>query len=190
MVVADDASVLAIDMDTSGMIGGGSFSMADRELVNIDENGNERWRVGFEDGWLMMPCTNGDLVVVVLVDDWFMGFDRTGDSGWTGGGMGGGMNNGGPGPGNDESVLVALDLATGQERWRTAVEAGMASKAQFSPDGSKIYLSVIEMGSGSGMGHGPVRQGGAAGAGFMRSSTVVAFDRDGNQRWTYELGGQ
>ena len=34
MVVADDASVLAIDMDTSGMIGGGSFSMADRELVS------------------------------------------------------------------------------------------------------------------------------------------------------------
>jgi outer membrane protein assembly factor BamB len=85
---------------------------------------------------------------------------------------------------------VALDLATGEERWRATIAGDMASMAQFSPDGSRIYISVMEMGSGDGMGQGPMRQGDAAGAGFMSSSTVVAFDRDGNQLWTLDLGGE
>jgi outer membrane protein assembly factor BamB len=91
---------------------------------------------------------------------------------------------------NDESILVALDLETGQENWRATVAGDMASMAQFSPDGSRIYLSVREMGSGGGMGPGSLRQGEASGAGFMSSSTVVAFDRSGNQLWTYDLGGE
>jgi hypothetical protein len=74
MVVADDSSVLVTNMDMGGMMGGGSFSTVDRQLVNIDANGSERWRVSFDEGWPMMPCTDGDLVVVVLRDDWFMGF--------------------------------------------------------------------------------------------------------------------
>ena len=193
MVVADDASLLVTNMNMGGMMNGGSVSTTDRELVNIDSNGNERWRVSFEDGWPMMPVTDGDLVVVVLVDDWFMGSEGMGDGGWSGGGMGGGMGgmkDAEHGPGEDESILVALDLSTGQEQWRATISGDMASMAQFSPDGTRIYLSAMEMGSGGGMGQGSMRQGDVSGAGFMSSSTVIAFDRAGNQLWTYDLGGE
>ena len=190
MIVADDSSLLMTNMDVSAMMGGGSFSTADRELVNIDSDGSERWRVSFEDGWPMMPVTNGDLIVVVLVDDWFMGSGGMGDGNWGGGHMGGGMKVGEHGPGDDESILVALDLSTGQERWRAMIAGDMASMAQFSPDGSRIYLSAMEMGSGAGMGQGSMRQGDAAGPAFMNSSTVIAFDRSGNELWTYDLGGE
>jgi outer membrane protein assembly factor BamB len=189
MVVADDGSLVITNMDMSGMMGGGSVSTTDRELVNVGANGSERWRVSFDDGWPMMPVTEGDLVVVVLVDDWFMGLGGMGDGGWNGGGMGGHMG-GGTKAGTGESVVVALDLTTGAERWRATVGGDMGSMAQFSPDGSQIYVSVVEMGSGGGMGQGPMQQGQAAGAGFMTSSTVVAFDRAGNQLWTYDAGGE
>ncbi len=186
MVVADDGSLLVTNMDLGGMMGGGSVSTTDRELVNVGSNGSERWRVSFSDGWPMMPVTDGDLVVVVLVDDWFMGSGGMGDGGWNGGGhMGGGTK-----AGDGDSVVVALDLATGAESWRATVGGDMASMAQFSPDGSRIYVSVVDIGSGGGMGQGPRRQGDAAGAGFMTSSTIVAFDRLGNQVWTYDVGGE
>ena len=188
MIVADDASLLVTTMDMSGMMGGGSVSTVSREIVNIDSSGNERWRVAFDAGWPMMPVTDGDLVVVVLVDDWFMGDGGMGDGDWSGGHMGGGMKDAGPGDG--ESVLVALDLATGQEEWRATVAGEMASMAQFSPDGTRIYVSAMDMGSGGGMGRGSMRQGDAAGAGFMSTSTVIAFDRSGNRLWAYDLGGE
>lgn len=190
MIVADDASLLVTNMNMGGMMDGGSVSAATRELVNIDPNGSERWRANFDDGWPMMPVTNGDLVVVVLVDDWFMGSGGMGDGGWNGGGMGGGMKDAGHGPGDGESILVALDIATGLEKWRATVAGNMVSMAQFSPDGLRIYLSAMETGSGGVMGHGSIRQGDVAGAGFTNSSSVIAFDRLGNQLWTYDLGGE
>ncbi len=186
LVVADDGSLLVTNMDMSGMMGGGSVSTTDRELVNIGSDGSERWRASFDDGWPMMPVTDGDLVVVVLMDDWFFGSGGMGDGGWSGGGhMGGGTK-----AGDGEAIVVALEVTTGVERWRATVDGDMASMAQFSPDGSQIYLSVMEMGSGGGMGQGPMRQGEAAGAGVMNSSTIVAFDRSGNQLWTYDVGGE
>ena len=184
MVVADDGSLLVTNMDMGGMMDGGSVSNTDREIVNIGSDGSERWRVSFSDGWPMMPVTDGDLVVVVLMDDWFMGSSGMGDGGWGSGHMGGGTKDVGDG----ESVLVALDLDTGNEQWRTTISGDMASMAQFSPDGSQIYLSAVEMGSGQSMGQGSLRQAEAAGAGFMNSSTVIAFDRSGNQLWTLDLG--
>ena len=189
MIVADDGSLLVTNMDMSGMMGGSSVSTTDREIVNVGSNGSERWRVSFSDGWPMMPVTDGDLVVVVLMDDWFVGSGGMGDGGW-GGGMGGHMGGGTKDDGDGESVLVALDLDTGNEQWRTTVSGDMASMAQFSPDGSRIYVSTREMGSGGGMGQGSMRQGEAAGTGFMSSSTVIAFDRSGNQLWTFNLGGE
>jgi outer membrane protein assembly factor BamB len=185
MVVADDGSVLVTSMSAGGMMGGGSASSVDRHLVNVGADGNERWRTSFDDGWPMMPVTDGDLVVVVLMDDWFVGSGGMGDGGWGSGHMGGGTKDVG-----GDSVVVALDLTTGAERWRATVGGDMGSMAQFSPDGSRIYLSVMEMGSGGGMGQRPMRQGDAAGSGFMNSSTVVAFDRSGNQLWTYDVGGE
>ena len=132
-----------------------------------------------------MPVTDGDLVVVVLMDDWFVGSSGMGDGGW-GGRMGGGTKDVGDG----ESLLVALDLDTGDGQWRTTSAGDMASMALFSPDGSEIYRSAVEMDSGGGIGQGPMRQGEAAGTGFMSSSTIVAFDRSGNLLWTYEVGGE
>ena len=167
MVVADDGSLLVANMEMHAMMGGGSMPTADRELVNIESNGTERWRASFEEGWPMMPVTDDDLVVVILLDDWFVESGRMGDGGWSGGmggGMGGGKSHAG-GPGDGESILVALDLATGRELWRATVTGDMVSMAQFSPDGSRIYLSVMEMRSGGGMGSGSMRQGDTAGAG-------------------------
>jgi outer membrane protein assembly factor BamB len=179
-------------MDRSAMMGGGSISMTDRELVNVGANGNERWRASFEDGWPMMPVTDGDLVVVVLVDDWFMGSGGFGDGGWTGG-MGGGMGGspgGGTGNGGGDSILVALDLASGQEQWRAAVPGDMGSMVQFSDDGSRLYVSARQRGTGEQVGNGSITQGQAAGSGFLISTTIIAFDREGNQLWSYDLGGE
>ena len=50
--------------------------------------------------------------------------------------------------------------------------------------------SLIAQRIRTGMGQGSMRQGEAAGAGFMTSSTIVAFDRSGNQLWTYDVGGE
>ena len=148
MVVADDGSLLVTNMYMGGMMDGGSVSNTDREIVNIGSDGSERWRVSFSDGWPMMPVTDGDLVVVVLMDDWFMGSSGMGDGGWGSGHMGGGTKDVGDG----ESVLGDLDLDTGNVQWRTIISGDMAPRAPFSPDGSQRYLSAVEMGSGEGMG--------------------------------------
>lgn len=194
MVVADDASLLVTNMDMSGMVhGGGASNEVSRDLINLSADGTERWRVSFTEGWPMIPATDGDLVVVVLVDDWFMGSGGMGDGGF-GGGMGGGMmgittmDAGHGGNGSDEVIVVGLDLATGAERWRTTLEGDMGSMVQFSPDGMRLYISLMDMGTGSGAGTGPMSQGDAAGSGVLTSNTIVALDRSGNQLWSYETG--
>ncbi len=180
VVVADDGSLLLNEMDQGGMMGGGELL---RELVNISADGEERWRVSFEDGWPMMPVTEGDLVVVVLVDDWFVVGDGSGDWGW-----GDGHGGGGPGTGEaGEAAIVALDLATGVERWRTDVTGAMASMTQFSPDGSRLYVTVRGSSSmGGGHGDDPIRQGDASDGRFLMSTTIAAFDRQGHELWTYD----
>ncbi len=189
MVVAGDGSLLVTNMDMSGtMGGGGSSSQVSRELVNISAGGTERWRVSFAEGWPMMPTTDGDLVVVVLLDDWFMGDGGMGDGGFGGGGMMGAtvkdIAHGGDG--SDEITIVGLDLATGQERWRATLEGDMASGVQFSPDGSQLYISLMEMGTGGGPGMGSMNQGDAAGSGVLTTNIIVALDRNGNLLWTHE----
>ena len=191
MVVADDGSLLVTNMDMDGMMdghkdGGGTV---DRELIDISSNGTERWRVSFTEGWPMMPATDGDLVVVVLVNDWFMGDGEHGDGGMGGGMMGATTQSVAHG-GDDEgdTIVVGLDLATGTERWRTTIPGDMAGGVQFSPDGSQIYFSVMDMGMGGGPGEGPMRQGDAAGSGMLTSSTIIALDRDGNELWSYQTG--
>jgi outer membrane protein assembly factor BamB len=193
MIVADDSSLLVTNMDMSGMMDGSSSSgTIDRDLVNIDKDGNERWRVSFTDGWPMMPTTDGDLVVVVLVSDWFMGDDGTGDHGHPGGGMGGGMG-GGKAFGtkededNDTVVVVSLNLATGVELWRTSFTGDMGSMVQFTPDGSQIYLSLMEMDGDHGIGMGSMNQGQSSGVGMTASTTVVALDREGTELWSRDL---
>jgi len=195
IIVADDSSLLVTNMDMSGMIGGpGSSGTFDRELANIDANGNERWRVSFTDGWPMMPNSDGDLVVVVLVNDWFLGDDGTGDGHNPGGGMGGGLNpgggmGGGGNDGNDDDsiVVVGLDLTTGAELWRQTFTGDVGSMVQFTPDGSQIYLSLMEMDGDHGIGTGSMNQGQSSGVGMTASTTIVALDRNGNELWTLDL---
>ncbi len=192
MVVADDGSLLVTNMNMKDMSGGGGSDPVSRELINISPNGTERWRVDFTDGWPMTPATKGNLVVVVLVNDGFMGTGGIGDGGWNGGGMGGGMM--GITAQDAESqksqvTVVGLDLATGQENWRTTLNGDMASMIQLSPDGSQIYISLMDMGTIGNTGPNPMRQGDAARTSLLGSATIVALDaNDGHQLWTYDAG--
>ena len=190
MIVADDGSLLVTNMDMSGMMDGSSSTGTfDRDLVNIDVNGNERWRVSFTDGWPMMPATDGDLVVVVLVNDWFLGDGGTGDHGHPSGGMGGGMKAFGTkdGDADDSVVVVGLDLATGAERWRTSFTGDMGSMVQFTPDGTQIYLSLMDIDGDHGVGMGSMNQGQSSGVGMTASTTIVALNRNGVEQWSLDL---
>ena len=187
LVVADDGSLLVTEMGMGMMGGPGGGEGLDRELVNISADGVERWRASFDEGWPMMPVTDGDLVVLTLASDWWMGADGFGDGGW---GTGGGRHDPGTGGHTDDSLtLVALDLTTGAERWRLDLEGDMGSMAQFSPDGSRIFITLREMGEGGGPGASPIGQGQSPGGGSLMSTAVAAIDRDGQLLWTLDLAG-
>jgi len=55
--------------------GRGQGQMGDRELLNITPSGQIRWRVSFDNGWPMLPVNDGDLVVLALREDWWMGVE-------------------------------------------------------------------------------------------------------------------
>jgi len=170
VVVADDGSVLLTDGHGSmGLDGKG------QELVNIDTDGTERWRVTFEDAWPMMATTENDLVVLVL--------SETGE--WDGGGMGGGgMGGGGMGMyGN--STLIALDLVSGVELWSFTLDEPAMLRAQISEDGALVYVVATTT---SEMEPNPLGQG-DHGFGRPGTSTLYAFDRYGSLLWSLELGG-
>ncbi len=113
IVTADDGSILI------SRLGSGMMSQQQRALVNISSNGSIRWRSSFTDRWPMMPGTKKNLVVVPLVDAYWMG--------------GGAKRN---------AVLEGLDLSTGAVLWNVALDGQMASYPQFSRDGKRIYLTV------------------------------------------------
>lgn len=183
LVIADDGSLLVVEMDVSGTPGGGPGSMElDRELVNIAPDGTERWRASFDEGWPMMAVTDGDLVVFALVEDWWMGYGNSGDHGW-GGGPGG---HHGDDPHQDQTTLVALDLTDGTELWRTELEGDMASPVQFAPDGSRLYVTVRDL-EGDDLGGDPMHQGDTP-SHMLMSTTVTALDRSGNVLWQLQLG--
>jgi len=187
LVVADDGSLLVTEMGMGGgMMGGGDAQDVDRELISLSSSGEERWRVSFDDGWPMMPVTDGDLVVLSLADDWWTGTGGMGDGGWDhGGGMMGGKTLDGD-EDQGHATLVALELATGDELWRIELDGNMVSIPQFSPDGAQLYVTVRNM-NGDQVGGGPMRQGDAAGAGMLMSTTVVAIGRGGSVLWTLDL---
>jgi hypothetical protein len=179
MVVADDGSLLVTETAMDGMMGGdgpGSGFALDRELINIGPDGVERWRTSFDDGWPMRPVTDGDLVVLTLVDGWWAGLGDWGDLGWW---------LGGDGPMSGGLTLVGLDLASGAELWRTELDGGMGAMPLFAPDGSQLYVSLRSLSFDGDFG-GPMHQGDGFGA-FM-STTITALDRSGTVLWTLELG--
>jgi len=191
LTVADDGSLLVTEM-TAGMMGGGQGQMGDRELLNITPGGQIRWRVSFDDGWPMLPVTDGDLVVLALREDWWMGGGMGGDGSPPGGGNGGGGGGGGGGgmPGDphaDTVTLVGLDLATGAERWRTEIDGDMASLPQFASDGSAFYATVRDFGQGSQMPGTPMHQGSAPSGAMLMSTSVVAVNRNGTVLWVLDL---
>ena len=186
LTVADDGSLLVTEV-TSGMMGGGPGQMGDRELLNITPSGQIRWRVSFDDGWPMLPVTDGDLVVLALREDWWMGGGMGGDGNPPGGGGGGG-GGGMPGdPHADTVTLVGLDLATGAERWRTEIDGDMASLPQFASDGSAFYATVRDFGQGFQMPGTPMHQGSAPSGAMLMSTSVVAVNRNGTVLWVLDL---
>ena len=178
MVVADDGSLLVTDM--SGTMMGGGTVQPSRKLVDLGPDGNQRWSVEFSDGWPMMPVTHGDLVVVSLVSDWWSGQGMIGDGGWGTPGQGTSQTD------SDQVTLVALDLTTGQEVWRTTLDGDMGAMAQFAPDGGRLYVPVVTLGTV--MGGGPMHQGDASGNGSQMTAVVYALDpADGHTLWSHEV---
>lgn len=173
IVVADDGSVLL--NDGHGFMGWQDDGGEAAELVNIDTDGTERWRVAFESGQPMMSVTAGDLVVVTLAEmgGWDDQGDHPGNDGMGGGGMGMGS-----------SGLIGLDLVSGVELWTFDLEEASMLRAQISEDGSTVYViasDAFEVGAGS-MGQGD------SGMGGQIDSTLYALDRFGNLLWSLDLG--
>ncbi len=181
LVVADDGSVLVTHVGYT-QTGGPSAPTFQRALVNLGPDGTQRWSATFTQGWPMLPVTEGDLVVVPLVSNAWMG-TGSGDTGW--------MFGGGPGSVSttDQVTLVGLDLATGAQRWSTPLSGDMASAARFAADGSRLFVSVFDMGNMAGMGQTPVSQGSAGGASSLATTSVVCLDRSGTVLWTKDLSG-
>jgi hypothetical protein len=182
VTVASDGSLLATQMGMSMMGGptGGGQSLQ-RAIVSIGTNGAERWRATFTDGWPMMAANNGDLVVVVVMNNAWM-WRSMSAMGWFPWGT--------PpqgGTGSEAAILVGLSLSSGVERWRTTLPGDMGSFPQFAPDGSRIYVSVTDVGQGSMMGGGSMRQGDTGGWGTQMTNKIVALDRNGAIQWTRDL---
>ena len=181
LVVADDGSVLVTQIGYTAT-GGPSAPTFQRALVDLGPDGTQRWSASFSEGWPMLPVTEGDLVVVPLVSNAWMG-TGSGDTGWM---FGGGL---GTVSSTDQVTLVGLDLATGARRWSTQLSGDMASGARFAADGSRLYVSVFDMGNMGGMGQTPISQGSAGGAASLASTSVVCLDRSGTVLWTKDLSG-
>jgi outer membrane protein assembly factor BamB len=180
LTVASDGSLLATQMGMSMMGGpGGGASNFQRAVVNIGTDGKERWRATFDTAWPMMSASNGDLVVVVLVNNAWMWRGMSG-YGWFPFGTP-------PTSGSTDGALVGLDLATGAQRWKTTLPGDMASLPQFAPDGTRVYVSVTDFGSAGMMGSGSIRQGDTGGWATQMTNKVVAVDRNGNVLWTADL---
>lgn len=95
----------------------------------------------------------------------------------------------GGGPHADTVTLVGLDLVTGAERWRTEIDGDMASIPEFAPDGSRLYVTVRDMGMGFPMPFGSMHQGDAPTGGMLMSTSLVALDRGGTVLWSLDLSG-
>jgi hypothetical protein len=87
----------------------------------------------------------------------------------------------------DRVIVVGLDLATGVERWRTTFTGDMGSMVQFTPDGTQLYLSLMDLDGDHGVGMGSMNQGQSSGVGMTASTTIVALNRSGVEQWRLDL---
>jgi len=180
-VVASDGSLLVTQMGMSMMGGSGGSGSASlqRAIVNLGSSGQERWRSTFTQGWPMMAASNGDLVVIVVMNNAFM-WRSMSNSGWFPWGTQ-------PQSGAENATLVGLDLATGRQRWSATLPGDMGSLPQFTTDGSRLYVSVTDFGQAGMMGGTSMRQGDTGGWATQMTNKVVALDRAGNILWTADL---
>ncbi len=180
VVVASDGSILVTQMGMS-MMGGpmqGSASLQ-RAIVDLGPDGAQRWRATFSQGWPMMVANNGDLVVVVVMNNAWM-WRAVSGLGW--------FPFGTPPQGTgQDAALVGLDLASGAQRWSTTLPGDMGSFPQFSADGSRVYVTVTDFGQAGMMSGGPIRQGDTGSWATQMTNKVVAISRAGAILWTADL---
>ncbi len=181
VTVASDGSVLVTQMGMTmmGSPGGGGSASLQRAVVDLGPDGTQRWRATFTSGWPMMAGSNGDLVVVVVLNNAWMWRSLSG-MGWFPFGTT-------PPSGTQAASLVGLDLATGSQRWSTTLPGDMGSYPQFSTDGSRIYTSVTDFGQAGAMGSGSMMQGNTGSWATQMTNKIVALDRAGNILWTTDL---
>ncbi len=181
VTVASDGSILVTQMGMTmmGSPGGSSSAALQRAVVDLGATGTQRWRATFTNGWPMMAGSNGDLVVVVVLNNAWMWRSLSG-MGWFPFGTT-------PQSGTQAASLVGLDLATGAQRWSTTLPGDMGSYPQFSPDGSRIYTSVTSFGQAGMMGGGSMTQGDTGSWATQMTNKIVALDRAGNILWTTDL---
>ena len=86
-------------------------------------------------------------------------------------------------------AVPAAGVATGTAAAHTTGFAGgMGMLPQFSPDGSRIYLTVRDLATDSGFGDGPMHQGDAPTGAMLMSTTVIAVDSGtGATLWSVDL---
>ena len=180
VTVASDGSILVTQMGMTmmGSPGSGSASLQ-RAVVDLGTTGTQRWRATFTNGWPMMAGSNGDLVVVMVLNNAWMWRSLSG-MGWFPFGTT-------PPSGTQNASLVGLDLATGSQRWSTTLPGDMGSYPQFSADGSRIYTSVTDFGQAGTMGSGSMMQGNTGSWATQMTNKIVALDRAGNILWTTDL---
>ncbi len=180
-VVASDGSLIVTQMGMSMMgspTSGGGASLQ-RAIVDLGPDGKQRWQFAVASGWPMMAANNGDLVVVIVMNNAWMWRSMSG-MGW--------FPFGTPSQGGtQDATAVGLDLATGSQRWSVTLPGDMGSYPQFSSDGSRIYVSVTDFGQGGMMGSGSMRQGDTGGWATQMTNKIVALDRSGNVLWTTDL---
>ncbi len=180
-VVASDGSVLVTQMGMSmmGGPGGGGSASLQRAIVDLGPDGKPRWQYAVTSGWPMMAANNGDLVVVIVMNNAWMWRSLSG-MGWFPFGTP-------PQGGTQDATVVGLALANGSQRWSATLPGDMGSYPQFSADGSRIYISVTDFGQAGMMSGGSTRQGDTGGWASQMTNKIVALDRNGNVVWTTDL---
>lgn len=181
VTVASDGSILVTQMGMTmmGSPGGSGSASLQRAVVDLGATGTQRWRATFATGWPMMAGSNGDLVVVVVLNNAWMWRSLSG-MGWFPFGTT-------PQSGTQDASLVGLDLATGAQRWSATLPGDMGSYPQFSADGTRIYTSVTDFGQAGMMGSGSMTQGDTGNWATQMTNKIVALDRAGNILWTTDL---
>jgi outer membrane protein assembly factor BamB len=179
MIVADDGSVLITLMGVTGTM---AAVQVQRGLVDIAPDGAERWHASFDVGVPAMLATEGDLVVIALGPDQWLGSNFSQ-------GANGARARAASIPSRLGTTIVGLDLANGNERWRVSLDGQISAPLEFSPDGSHIYVATVALNGSAQVPASPMKQGDSIGVAHANQVTVTALDRNGNMLWATSPGG-